>query len=107
MPGLSGLHSSRALLRIRTPTPTHFALVNTVAQMGKQTMGFPLHAHDHRSDNKLYCLRTPQTPLVRCRAYDEYNMDTYPTGTNAIVAVISYTVLWMGGGCMLGRGLGW
>lgn len=60
-------------------------------QMGKQTMGFPLHAYPYRSDNKLYCLHTPQTPIVRSKAYDAFGLDTYPTGTNAIVAVISYT----------------
>eukprot|EP00040_Diaphanoeca_grandis_P032793 m.199573 g.199573 ORF g.199573 m.199573 type:complete len:1144 (-) comp32739_c0_seq2:126-3557(-) len=60
-------------------------------QMGKQTMGFPLHSFSHRADNKLYCLRTPQSPMVRPKAYDDYNFDTYPLGTNAIVAVISYT----------------
>ncbi|KAG5831418.1 hypothetical protein ANANG_G00303520 [Anguilla anguilla] len=60
-------------------------------QMGKQTMGFPLHSYQDRSDNKLYRLQTPQSPLVRPYMYDHYNMDNYPIGTNAIVAVISYT----------------
>ncbi|XP_028844972.1 DNA-directed RNA polymerase I subunit RPA2 [Denticeps clupeoides] len=60
-------------------------------QMGKQTMGFPLHSYQDRSDNKLYRLQTPQSPLVRPRMYDHYNMDNYPIGTNAIVAVISYS----------------
>uniref|UniRef100_A0A667ZR03 DNA-directed RNA polymerase subunit beta n=1 Tax=Myripristis murdjan TaxID=586833 RepID=A0A667ZR03_9TELE len=60
-------------------------------QMGKQTMGFPLHSYRDRSDNKLYRLQTPQSPLVRPYMYDHYNMDNYPIGTNAIVAVISYT----------------
>ncbi|XP_054646633.1 DNA-directed RNA polymerase I subunit RPA2 [Dunckerocampus dactyliophorus] len=60
-------------------------------QMGKQTMGFPLHAFLDRSDNKLYRLQTPQSPLVRPHMYDHYNLDNYPSGTNAIVAVISYT----------------
>lgn len=60
-------------------------------QMAKQTMGFPLHSYQNRADNKLYCLRTPQTPMVRPKAYDQYNFDEYPLGTNAIVAVISYT----------------
>ncbi|XP_036402565.1 DNA-directed RNA polymerase I subunit RPA2 [Megalops cyprinoides] len=60
-------------------------------QMGKQTMGFPLHSYQERSDNKLYRLQTPQSPLVRPYMYDHYNMDNYPIGTNAIVAVISYT----------------
>lgn len=58
---------------------------------GKQTMGFPLHSFMDRSDNKLYRLQTPQSPLVRPHMYDHYNLDNYPSGTNAIVAVISYT----------------
>ncbi|GCC30726.1 DNA-directed RNA polymerase I subunit RPA2 [Chiloscyllium punctatum] len=60
-------------------------------QMGKQTMGFPLYTYPDRSDNKLYRLQTPQSPLVRPHMYDFFNMDNYPIGTNAIVAVISYT----------------
>ncbi|XP_053567930.1 DNA-directed RNA polymerase I subunit RPA2 [Bombina bombina] len=60
-------------------------------QMGKQTMGFPLMTYQDRSDNKLYRLQTPQSPLVRPAMYDHYEMDNYPIGTNAIVAVISYT----------------
>ena len=60
--------------------------------MGKQTMGIPCHAIQHRSDNKLYKLQTPHSPIVRPVKYDEYDLDLYPSGTNAIVAVISYTV---------------
>lgn len=60
-------------------------------QMGKQTMGFPLHSFLERSDNKLYRLQTPQSPLVRPYMYDHYSLDNYPSGTNAVVAVISYT----------------
>ncbi|XP_077342246.1 DNA-directed RNA polymerase I subunit RPA2 [Lithobates pipiens] len=60
-------------------------------QMGKQTMGFPLMTYQDRSDNKLYRLQTPQSPLVRPSMYDYFDMDNYPVGTNAIVAVISYT----------------
>ncbi|XP_067125570.1 DNA-directed RNA polymerase I subunit RPA2 [Centruroides vittatus] len=60
-------------------------------QMGKQTMGTPCYAYKYRSDNKLYRIQTPHTPLVRPTMYDYYHMDNYPTGTNAIVAVISYT----------------
>ncbi|XP_029831423.2 DNA-directed RNA polymerase I subunit RPA2 [Ixodes scapularis] len=60
-------------------------------QMGKQTMGTPCQALRYRSDNKLYRIQTPQTPFVRPTAYDHYHMDDFPTGTNAIVAVISYT----------------
>ncbi|KAM8888744.1 DNA-directed RNA polymerase I subunit RPA2 [Synchiropus picturatus] len=60
-------------------------------QMGKQTMGFPLQAFMDRTDNKLYRLQTPQSPLVRPYMYDHYSLDNYPSGTNAVVAVISYT----------------
>ncbi|XP_031556701.1 DNA-directed RNA polymerase I subunit RPA2-like [Actinia tenebrosa] len=60
-------------------------------QMGKQTMGTPVQAFKHRTDNKLYRIQTPQSPLVRPTTHDEYCMDNYPLGTNAIVAVISYT----------------
>ncbi|OQR72842.1 DNA-directed RNA polymerase I subunit RPA2-like [Tropilaelaps mercedesae] len=60
-------------------------------QMGKQTMGSPMHAFRNRADNKLYRLIYPQSALVRPTAYDHFKMDEYPSGTNAIVAVISYT----------------
>ncbi|XP_076461526.1 DNA-directed RNA polymerase I subunit RPA2-like [Babylonia areolata] len=60
-------------------------------QMGKQTMGTPLHAYQHRADNKLYRLITPQTPIVRPQAHEKYLIDEYPMGLNAIVAVTSAT----------------
>lgn len=60
-------------------------------QMGKQTMGTPGVALCHRSDNKLYRLQTGQTPIVKASLYDDYGMDNFPNGTNAVVAVISYT----------------
>ena len=60
--------------------------------MGKQTMGSPCQAYVHRSDNKLYRIQTPQSPLVVPHIYDDYAIDNFPLGTNAIVAVISYTV---------------
>lgn len=60
-------------------------------QMGKQTMGTPGVALRHRSDNKLYRLQTGQTPIVKANLYDDYGMDNFPNGTNAVVAVISYT----------------
>ncbi|RVW36415.1 DNA-directed RNA polymerase I subunit 2 [Vitis vinifera] len=34
---------------------------------------------------------TPQTPIVRTSAYVKYSMDEFPTGTNAIVAVLAYS----------------
>lgn len=60
-------------------------------QMAKQSMGIPCHNWPHRTDNKLYRLQTPQSPITRPATYVKYNMDDYPLGTNAIVAVISYT----------------
>jgi DNA-directed RNA polymerase I subunit RPA2 len=60
-------------------------------QMGKQTMGTPAQAYLHRVDNKLYRLLTPQAPLVHTRRHAEFAMDEFPQGTNAVVAVISYT----------------
>ncbi|KFD50947.1 hypothetical protein M514_08129 [Trichuris suis] len=60
-------------------------------QMAKQTMGTPSLSIPYRADSKLYRLLTPQSPLVRTTAYDKYEIDDYPLGTNAIVAVISHT----------------
>ncbi|KAJ8622002.1 hypothetical protein MRB53_030531 [Persea americana] len=60
-------------------------------QMAKQTMGFSSQALQFRTDNKLYHLQTPQSPIVRTAAYSKYCMDEFPTGTNAIVAVLAYT----------------
>eukprot|EP01006_Ploeotia_vitrea_P039418 TRINITY_DN66349_c5_g12_i1.p1 TRINITY_DN66349_c5_g12~~TRINITY_DN66349_c5_g12_i1.p1 ORF type:complete len:1279 (+),score=714.79 TRINITY_DN66349_c5_g12_i1:34-3837(+) len=60
-------------------------------QMGKQTMGTPFHSLPHRTDNKTYRLQTPQVPIVRNDTHADYMVDEYPLGTNAVVAVISYT----------------
>src|SRR5690606_36647161 len=57
-------------------------------QMGKQTMGTSCHSITRRSDNILYRLQTPQSPLTHTMNHVDYRMDTYPTGTNAVVAVI-------------------
>ncbi|KAH0970943.1 hypothetical protein GBA52_023099 [Prunus armeniaca] len=54
-------------------------------------MAFSLQALRYRADQKLYHLQTPQSPIVRTSAYKKYSMDEYPTGTNAIIAVLSYT----------------
>jgi len=59
--------------------------------MGKQSMGTPSTALKHRTDNKLYRLQTGQSPVVRPALHNTYAMDAYPNGTNAVVAVISYT----------------
>lgn len=60
-------------------------------QMSKQTMGTPSTNLIHRTDNKAYLLQTGQTPIVRPPLYNAYGLDNYPNGTNAVVAVISYT----------------
>lgn len=60
-------------------------------QMAKQSMATPLHNYPLRTDNKIYRLLNPQTPIVRTQHHDTYCMDNYPTGCNAVVAVISYT----------------
>ncbi|OQV16825.1 DNA-directed RNA polymerase I subunit RPA2 [Hypsibius exemplaris] len=60
-------------------------------QMGKQSMASPVLNWPNRADNKLYRIQNPQSPLVRPKAHEYYKMDDHPMGTNAIVAVISYT----------------
>lgn len=60
-------------------------------QMAKQTMGTPLHSYPHRTDNKLYRLQTPQKPLTKTLLQEEMPFNDFPSGTNAIVAVISHT----------------
>lgn len=80
-------------------------------QMGKQTMGTPMSNYRSRSDNKIYRIQTPQVrapflslrvwchevrcmsqaPLVRTRNHIKYEIDDFPLGTNAVIAVISYT----------------
>ncbi|KAK2570429.1 DNA-directed RNA polymerase I subunit RPA2 [Acropora cervicornis] len=62
-------------------------------QMAKQTIGTPAQALKYRCDNKLYRLQTPQSPVVRPASYDELSLDNYALGTNAVVAVISYTIV--------------
>ncbi|KAJ3116756.1 hypothetical protein HK100_000981 [Physocladia obscura] len=60
-------------------------------QMGKQSMGTPVHNYPHRTDNKLYRLQTGQSPIVRPHLHNEYGMDEYPNGMNAVVCTIAYT----------------
>jgi DNA-directed RNA polymerase I subunit RPA2 len=60
-------------------------------QMGKQTMGTPVHAWKSRSDNKLYRIQNPQAAIVQTETHKDLCIDEYPQGTNAVVAVIAYT----------------
>lgn len=55
-------------------------------------MGTPCHNYECTTDGKLYRLMTPQSPLFRPVHYDSIQLDDYAMGTNAIVAVISYSV---------------
>ncbi|EGT55139.1 hypothetical protein CAEBREN_31579 [Caenorhabditis brenneri] len=75
------------------PFPDHNQSPRNVyqCQMGKQTMGTAVHSWHSRADNKMYRLQFPQQPLLKLEAYEKYEMDEYPLGTNACVAVISYT----------------
>lgn len=54
-------------------------------------MGTPSSAIQYRTDNKMYRLQTGQSPVVRPLLHNTYAMDAFPNGTNAVVAVISYT----------------
>jgi DNA-directed RNA polymerase I subunit RPA2 len=60
-------------------------------QMAKQTMGTSYHNHPYRPDNKIYKISNPQLPMVRCDKYEKIGHNEFPSGTNAVVAVISYT----------------
>ena len=62
-------------------------------QMAKQTMGTALYNYPYRADNKIYRITTPQKPLVSSKSeqINKAGFDKYPSGTNAVVAVISYT----------------
>lgn len=60
-------------------------------QMGKQTMGSPCHTWHLQSETKLYRLQTPATPLFRPVHHDNIQLDDFAMGTNAVIAVISYT----------------
>lgn len=60
-------------------------------QMAKQTMGTPCHDFQFRPETKLYRLTTPQKPICRTKEYQKFELDEYPSGTNAVVAVLAYT----------------
>ncbi|GLH02551.1 DNA-directed RNA polymerase I subunit RPA2 [Gryllus bimaculatus] len=60
-------------------------------QMGKQTMGTASHVLQKQTESKMYRLQTPTAPLFRPAHHDYINLDNFGMGTNAVVAVISYT----------------
>lgn len=59
--------------------------------MAKQTMGTPCLNWPKQANTKMYRLQTPAAPLFRPVHYDNVGLDDFAMGTNAIVAVISYT----------------
>jgi len=54
-------------------------------------MGQAFHNQENRFDNKHYRLQTSQMPVVQGKDAVKYGFSEYPSGTNAVVAVISYT----------------
>lgn len=84
-----------SLLACCIPFPDHNQSPRNMyqCQMAKQTMGTAVYNYPYRADNKIYRLCTPQKPLVASKAKPVKNsgFDDYPSGTNAVVAVISYT----------------
>jgi len=73
-------------------------------QMLKQTMGTPYHNHAYRTDNKIYRIWCPQKPLVRTVMYENSDCDAHPQGTNAVIAVITYTGYDMEDAMIINRG---
>ena len=59
-----------------------------------QTMGTPAHSLPFRSDNKLYRLQSPQSPLVQTATHGEFKMDEFPNGTNAVVGKLAPTTIY-------------
>lgn len=72
-------------------------------QMGKQTMGTPVHSWERRTDTKMFRLQNPQAPIVQTAAQREWGMDEYPAGANAVVAVIAYTGYDMEDACIVNK----
>ncbi len=48
-------------------------------------------AYQFRSDNKMFRLTYGQRPIVRTQTHRKFEMDNYPNGLNAVVAVLAYT----------------
>ncbi|OHT13406.1 DNA-directed RNA polymerase, beta subunit family protein [Tritrichomonas foetus] len=60
-------------------------------QMAKQTMGYPQHNESTKTESKTYHVHYPQRPIVRNSTQDSHGLLDFPLGTNAVVAVLSYT----------------
>ncbi|XP_042904031.1 DNA-directed RNA polymerase I subunit RPA2 isoform X3 [Parasteatoda tepidariorum] len=57
----------------------------------RQAISFPFTNAKYRTDVKYMELTSPQKPLVKTTIYDQYNLDKYPLGTNAVIAIMSYS----------------
>lgn len=58
----------------------------------KQALGLPFYNFNGHADTKTFQLAYGQHPIVSTKMYSESDFSFYPCGTNAIVAVISYSV---------------
>lgn len=54
-------------------------------------MGTSMHNFPYRFDNRIYRLLNGKIPMVKGMEPESYGLPDYPSGTNAVVAVISYT----------------
>lgn len=60
------------------------------AAMGKQAIGFYSMSFQKRMDTISHVLYYPQHPLVKTKAMDFMNLNDFPNGINAIVAIACY-----------------
>ncbi|KAL0246436.1 hypothetical protein GEMRC1_007648 [Eukaryota sp. GEM-RC1] len=80
-------------------------------QMAKQSMATPVYNYLHRTDNKLYRLIYPATPIVETQEHADFKMKDFCGGFNAVVAVLAHTGYSMEDACIINeasynRGLG-
>ena len=66
-------------------------------------MGFPARSIAYRTDAKNYRILTPQRPMVHTVTHGLGGFDSHPTGTNAIVAVLSYSGYDMEDACLINK----
>ena len=60
-------------------------------QMAKQTMGYPSANESARTEVKTYHVHYPQIPIVQTSTQESHGLTDFLLGTNAVVAVLSYT----------------
>jgi len=60
-------------------------------QMAKQTMGYPSNTEAVKTEVKTYHVHYPQLPIVQTSTQDTHGLPLFLLGTNAVVAVLSYT----------------